>query len=50
MQARMLEQFQHMQRSGKVAVKNKADFTVKESVLTGLYIDYTVVLLDGLHS
>ncbi len=39
----------HMLNDGKVLVKDKFDYTVKQSNITALSADYTVTLSDTVH-
>jgi hypothetical protein len=48
--ARMIQLCNHMVNGGKVVVKDKHDFTVKESSINGIFDDYTVTLSDTIHS
>ena len=46
---RALQLTKHMMGKGKVVVKDKADNTIKESHITAVYADNTVVLCDCIH-
>lgn len=47
---RALQLTKHMMNKGKVVVKDKADNTIKESRITAVYADNTVVLCDCIHT
>lgn len=41
--------FLHMRAGGKVLVKDKHDFTIKESIIFAIYAEYEVELDDTVH-
>ena len=48
--SKLIQSLQHMINDGKVLIKDKADNTIKESSIFGIYANYTVSLSDTIHS